>query len=1533
MGFQHLCMGCMTDKGKASVCPNCQYQETGLPVSELYLYPRSLLRGRYLVGNIISVNPFSAVYIGYDTQTNQSVSIKEYLPYSLIDRETLSAFIQLKDDAKKGIYDFGLRKFIEESLVLKKLKSQPGMADVRDIFRENYTAYCVAEYPTGHTLAAYQAQVNAPLPLYQLLKIFKPLFSVLEQVHQKGLLHFDICPDNILVTDEGLGTFLNFSGTDMVMACNLESLDKMLRDGYAPIEFYDQIEKAKPTSEVYTLAATMYHLLTNLKPPNAIDRLENDTLVPPASLGIKISRKAQKTLLKALSVHPNRRYRSVKQFKRDLWEAWYVSDRKNPESAIDAFTFVDCANCGIMNEVLKIDLESGTTTCFACDQPLMIAPQTGSKTARPTRPNQLFARSASGGNFFEMHPSSPLHQPQVTTVRCKMCQSLNEVLTADTDIQTDCSVCGTPLHVEEELPSEILNIPLDELLNESAAQLPESDPSTSETIKAWEDFNAQYGEIETEAEAGVVDQASENLETDAPVNSEDASEQTDDAPDAPLDREFAQQEMSISKADVADEIEPAESVTTEPLPDTTDVPETETPVEKKGDLQIDAEKSSSPETSEASAFAYPEIEAASANTSEDADAEPEQMPVEESAIAGDLPEPECETPPVSEAEIVSDDASENIDAATIAITEQVQETMDEKELPELSPGFVTEENEISPDAQEEIAENEIPQHEPETPVEIDIPKEEQERAIESEPTGDETPDSSETSQDDALETPFDSLEKPDELPHPIDATVTEAPGAESTTDERAESELSKSAIDEVGENNVENMALADEAGIGFSGDHEEKLPPDLFSPVDEAENDVSPVSENGDETENIDESLNSATTATDEIVDQNKNTSAPEPKIADEEKPAEAMQENHLPGSNGKQSHEPATAPPVIDKKSDVTEKIVNGAVPAPTVPADVEPEQHLTPLDCPKCQTRNYFLVEEIMHGATCKCGYIFYEQKGAPEKKHSAKQAKKHIPVWMFAAILTLIISVAGLFYWQQKQSMANQQYSEYIRTADNFFEQQNYESALANYLRALQERPNAPYAQRKLLESQDLLNAELLSQRQVSNEQLARLEIAALSARADSLMKAGQYSQAGELYQQLLAAAPGDSALTGKLAEINRLIAQSFETPTATASRADTLTVSPDLDLQTRIDQAAPFTTITFRRGIYELKTPLQINKSLTFKGVGSSFTMFIFSAAGTAITVSNAADFTVENIGFVCQNTLEADIVQVNYGQLIARDCEFRGAKMNTATQKGGHAIIFTGKSRGEISNSKFNENGVALLIREFATPEIRGSEFWQNETAIEITDDARPQLSQNRIRNNYGDGLIISGKARPTLTENIIVENFRSGVVFISANYSGTLRGNKISNNRSTGVIFSESSQPILEQNEISFNHGGGILIKDDSRGILKENTIERNKFFGIKVLNKTQPSIQRNTIKNNGGDGVEIADAAKPTVDRNEILQNKGDGISLLLTQNGGLLQNNTCRDNQGYGISILKAFRAKMVNNTLVNNYEGDLYEEFPTN
>lgn len=312
------CYQCMRKlEGQQNKCPECGYIDMGTDNAS-HLIPGMVLNKRYLIGNSIGQGGFGITYIGYDYKLEVRVAIKEYYPISVSTRDTEKKTVRSISSDKNGYYKYGLEKFIGEAKVLAKFNQQANIVSVIDYFKANGTAYIVMEYLEGVSLNEYLDNHGEKLSVEKSLDIIIPTLTGLAAIHNEGLIHRDISPDNIFITKNNEVKLLDLGAARYAFNEKSSDLTVILKRGYAPPEQYSRKGNQGPWTDVYALGATWYKLLTGIDMIEALSRSVGEVYKKPSELGVEIKPELEAVLEKSLAYQQNNRYQDVQEFKTDL---------------------------------------------------------------------------------------------------------------------------------------------------------------------------------------------------------------------------------------------------------------------------------------------------------------------------------------------------------------------------------------------------------------------------------------------------------------------------------------------------------------------------------------------------------------------------------------------------------------------------------------------------------------------------------------------------------------------------------------------------------------------------------------------------------------------------------------------------------------------------------------------------------------------------------------------------------------------------------------------------------------------------------------------------------------------------------------------------------------------------------------------------------------------------------------------------------------------------------------------------------------
>ena len=311
---KHLCYNCFQEREtQVGPCPYCGFDlaenERKFPVA---LRAGTVLNDRYIIGRVLGQGGFGITYLALDTQLNAKVAIKEFMPNDIATR--IGTTVSVAMDTKSEEFAYGAERFQEEARTLAKFIGNPNIAAVTSYFDENDTSYFVMDYIEGISFKTYIANHGGKISVEETLNVMIPVLRALTAVHAEGFIHRDVTPDNIYITKDGIVKLLDFGSARYSIGDKSKSLDVILKVGYAPKEQYIRRSRQGPFTDVYSCVACFYAAITGFLPPEALERLEHDELVPISQCGIDIPEYLDKAILKGLAVQPEDRFQNAQEF-------------------------------------------------------------------------------------------------------------------------------------------------------------------------------------------------------------------------------------------------------------------------------------------------------------------------------------------------------------------------------------------------------------------------------------------------------------------------------------------------------------------------------------------------------------------------------------------------------------------------------------------------------------------------------------------------------------------------------------------------------------------------------------------------------------------------------------------------------------------------------------------------------------------------------------------------------------------------------------------------------------------------------------------------------------------------------------------------------------------------------------------------------------------------------------------------------------------------------------------------------------------
>ena len=310
---ERLCLGCMNDNGGEKVCPICGYDSSSKNPSNA-LPTNYVVKERYLLGKMLSVNGEGFTYIAWDNVNDNIVKVKEYFPIDVATRNpdmTVSIV-----SGSEYTFNESLLEFLEINSKIMSLEFS-ALVPVIETFEENGTAYAISQNISGITLTEFLAKNGDILKWEQARALFLPLIDTLSGMNDLGIIHGGISTDTVIVGRDGKLRIADYSVKNLRNGSS--QLKPQLFEGFAAAEQYgyEGLHTDKYT-DVYGLCATLFRVLIGAVPPDATKRMQNDAMSIPAKFAEELPRHVLAALANGLQVLPTDRTKNIEVFKNEL---------------------------------------------------------------------------------------------------------------------------------------------------------------------------------------------------------------------------------------------------------------------------------------------------------------------------------------------------------------------------------------------------------------------------------------------------------------------------------------------------------------------------------------------------------------------------------------------------------------------------------------------------------------------------------------------------------------------------------------------------------------------------------------------------------------------------------------------------------------------------------------------------------------------------------------------------------------------------------------------------------------------------------------------------------------------------------------------------------------------------------------------------------------------------------------------------------------------------------------------------------------
>ncbi len=267
----------------------------------------------YRITAVLGQGGFGITYKATDETLRRNVAIKEYLPRQFAFRDG-ALQVHPRTESDQELFEWGLNRFVDEGRALAMFR-HPNIASVIRYIQQNGTAYLVMEFEEGMDLEHWLAGRDKPDEQRLVRGILVPVLEGLAKVHDKGLLHRDIKPDNIFIRRDGTPVLIDFGASRPHGPEATSRLTSIISAGYSPFEQYGTGERQGPWSDLYALAGTVYRVISGHAPVDAIARHQGAALEPAVAVAAgRYGKPFLEAVDKALSLDIHERPQSAREF-------------------------------------------------------------------------------------------------------------------------------------------------------------------------------------------------------------------------------------------------------------------------------------------------------------------------------------------------------------------------------------------------------------------------------------------------------------------------------------------------------------------------------------------------------------------------------------------------------------------------------------------------------------------------------------------------------------------------------------------------------------------------------------------------------------------------------------------------------------------------------------------------------------------------------------------------------------------------------------------------------------------------------------------------------------------------------------------------------------------------------------------------------------------------------------------------------------------------------------------------------------------
>ena len=297
-----------------------------------------LQNGKYRIIRVLGQGGFGITYVAENLLLAKKIAIKEFFPKEFCGRDNTSHLTLGTQNNAETVAKLKDR-FLKEARNIAKL-DHPGIVKIHDVFEENNTAYYVMDYIEGENLNE-MVKRNGPLTEAKAVEYIRKVGDALDYIHSRNMTHFDVKPANIVVRRSNDMPILIDFGLSKQYDTHGDATSTLMQgvsNGYSPIELYTpgSLSNFSPQTDIYSLGATLYYILTSMTPPAASEVAENGLTFPTS-----ISRKIVNATTQAMSLSRSKRQLSISVFLADLTRSFPAESSTNIYTDKEATTLIN----------------------------------------------------------------------------------------------------------------------------------------------------------------------------------------------------------------------------------------------------------------------------------------------------------------------------------------------------------------------------------------------------------------------------------------------------------------------------------------------------------------------------------------------------------------------------------------------------------------------------------------------------------------------------------------------------------------------------------------------------------------------------------------------------------------------------------------------------------------------------------------------------------------------------------------------------------------------------------------------------------------------------------------------------------------------------------------------------------------------------------------------------------------------------------------------------------------------------------------